>query len=247
MNQPRLSLQQVSCQGADRRIVLQDISFDAAAGECLVIAGAMGAGKTTLLKLINRLIERDQGHIFLDGQEIRQIPVVDLRQQITLVLQEPKLLGMTVRQTLAYPLQLRGLTPTVVTQRLQYWSEQLQIPTDWFDRTEVQLSQGQKQLVAIARALMIQPLVLLCDEPTAALDRGTGQRVIQCVKSLTETTATTVVMVSHQLDWVQQFADRWLYLKQGRLVQDFPSRSINWATLQQQLAQEQAEAIAEWE
>jgi ABC-type phosphate/phosphonate transport system ATPase subunit len=54
-------------------------------------------------------------------------------------------------------------------------------------------------------------------------------------------------MVSHQLDWVQQFADRWLYLKQGRLVQDFPSRSINWATLQQQLAQEQAEAIAEWE
>lgn len=245
--QPRLSVQQVSFRGFGNAPLLQEISFEAAAGECIGIVGATGAGKTTLLKLLNRLMECDRGRILFEGREIHQIPAVALRQQILLVLQEPKLLGMTVRQALSYPLQLRGLSADLIAQRLQYGLDQLQIPTDWLERTEVQLSQGQKQIIALAWALIIQPRVLLCDEPTAALDPGHRQRLIRSLQELATTCSTTILVVNHQLDWLQQFATRMLYLKQGHLEQNGAAHKLDWVALEQQLAQDHADAVEEWE
>lgn len=242
-----LVLEQVSLQApTGPSLLLQDLSFTVRPGARLGVVGPSGAGKTSLLRLLNRLEEVSQGKIWFAGQEIRTIPVIQLRQQVTLVTQETKLLGMTVRQALEYPLVIRGLDRKQIEQRLLYWTEQLHIPAEWFDRTEVQLSVGQRQMVAIARALIIQPRLLLLDEPTSALDAGRAEHLITLLQELTVSQTLTIAMVNHQLDLMQQFCDQLLFLQQGRLVQNLPAQQINWSDLKQTLIEEQERATEEW-
>jgi D-methionine transport system ATP-binding protein len=226
--------------------ILQDISFEVFPGDRIAIVGPCGAGKTSLLRLINRLSEPTRGKIYLENQEYSQIPTIQLRQLITLVLQESKLLGMTVRQALAYPLILRGLPESTIQQRIDNWIKQLHIPSEWLLRTELQLSTGQRQLVAIARALVIQPKILLLDEPTSALDAGTAANVIEILTQLTQTHQTTILMVNNQLDLAQVFCTRLLYLEQGHLFTNQTAPEINWITLQEHLIQAETKAAEEW-
>ncbi|MBD2345051.1 ABC transporter ATP-binding protein [Anabaena subtropica] len=226
--------------------ILQDISFEIDPGDRLAIIGPSGAGKTSLLRLINRLGEPNSGKIFLENQDYEQIPVIQLRQTVTLVLQEPKLLGMTVQQALAYPLVLRGLPKETIQQRVSHWTEQLRIPSDWLGRTELQLSAGQRQLVAIARALVIQPKILLLDEPTSNLDIGIASNLMQILTQLTQTHHTTIVMVNSQLDLAKIFCNRLLYLQQGCLLINQTASEINWIDLQQRLMHAEQQAKDEW-
>ncbi|OUL26324.1 ATP-binding cassette domain-containing protein [Nostoc sp. 106C] len=226
--------------------ILQDITFEVIPGDRIAIIGPAGAGKTALFKLINRLIEPTSGKIFLENQEYHQIPVVQLRQVVTLVLQEFKLLGMTVEQALAYPLVLRGLPKQTIQQRVSHWVEQLHIPNDWLERTEVQLSAGQRQLVAIARALVIQPKILLLDEPTSALDAGTASRLMEVLTQMALTHDTTILMVNHQLELAQLFCTRLLHLEKGRLLADQTASEINWFNLRASLTHAEAQASEEW-
>ncbi|HEY9645798.1 MAG TPA: ATP-binding cassette domain-containing protein, partial [Chroococcidiopsis sp.] len=148
---PQLQLDHVSLAApigpVDR---VHDVSFEVQRGDRIAIVGPSGAGKTSLLRLINRLSEPTHGVIYFNGRDIRQLSAIALRQQITLVLQESRLLGMTVQEALAYPLTLRGMGKAAIQQRLGTWIEQLHLPSAWLDRTELQLSVGQRQLVAIA-------------------------------------------------------------------------------------------------
>lgn len=226
--------------------ILQDISFEVFTGDRIAIVGPSGAGKTSLLRLINRLNEPTNGKIYLENQEYRQIPVIQLRQAVTLVLQESKLLGMTVQQALAYPLVLRGLPKETIQQRISHWTEQLHIPSEWLGRTEVQLSTGQRQLVAIARALVIQPKVILLDEPTSALDAGTASRLMQVLTQLSQTHQTTILMVNHQLDLAQMFCTRLLYLQQSQLLANQAASAIDWVNLRDRLLQAETQAAEEW-
>ncbi|MEH2236585.1 ABC transporter ATP-binding protein [Nostoc sp.] len=229
--------------------ILQDISLEVfqgdgsanACGERIAIMGSVGAGKTSLLYLLNRLIEPTSGKIYLENQEYRQIPVIQLRQMVTLVLQESKLLGMTVQQALAYPLVLRGLSKPIIQQRVSHWIEQLHIPSEWLGRTEVQLSAGQRQLVAIARALIIQPKILLLDEPTSALDAGTASNLIQVLIQLSQTHQTTILMVNHQLELAQMFCTRLLHLQQGHLLANQRASEIDWVQLRESLIKAEAQ------
>lgn len=241
-----LRLEHVSLKAPTGHYLLQDLSFEVFQGERLAIVGASGSGKTSLLRVLNRLNEVSQGKVFFEDQEICQIAAVQLRQQVTLVPQESKLLGMTVRQALAYPLVLRGINPQTIEQRLQACIEQMHIPSDWLERTEVQLSVGQRQLVALARGLIIQPKVLLLDEPTSSLDAGRGEHLLSVFQELAKTTSVTILMVSHQLELVQQFCSRLLYLQQGQLTQDLPANQVNWLKLKQTLVDEESEAAEEW-
>jgi len=244
----QLRLQQVSLSpSVGSHQLLKNISFEVCAGERLAIVGPSGAGKTSLLRLLNRLSEPTAGSIYLENQEYRQIPILQLRQQVTLVLQESKLLGMTVQEALAYPLVLRNLPRTEIQQRLEYWIEQLSIPSDWLGRTEWQLSVGQRQMVVIARALVIQPKILLFDEPTSALDAGRASHLLQVLTQLTESSQTTILMVNHQLELAQLFCTRVLHLQHGHLVQDVPnSGQLDWAKLRETLLQAEAQASEEW-
>lgn len=245
-----LRLEQVSLKSSGgaasgSQYLLQDISFELFEFDFLGIVGAAGAGKTSLLRLLNRLSEPTGGKIFYQDQIIEQMPVVELRQQIMLVPQETKLLGMTVRQALAYPLLLRRLDQVAIQRRIQDSLEQLQIPADWLERTETQLSVGQRQLVSIARAVIAQPKVLLLDEPTSALDAGRAENLLRMLKLLAGSSA--IVMVNHQLDILQQFCSRLLNLQQGRLIQDLPADQIDWTQIRQSLLTQNAADIEEWE
>ena len=245
-----LRLEQVSLKSpggnpSSSQYLLQDISFELFEFDCLGIVGAAGAGKTSLLRLLNRLNEPSGGKIFYQNRAIEQMPAVELRQQIMLVPQESRLLGMTVRQALAYPLLLRGLDQATIQQRLQDSLAQLQIPTDWLERTETQLSVGQRQLVSIARAVIAQPRVLLLDEPTSALDAGRAEQLLRMLKTLAGSSA--IVMVNHQLDILQQFCSRLLNLQQGRLIQDLPADQVNWTEIKQSLLVQDAAGAEEWE
>ena len=227
--------------------LLTDISFNLAAGECVTVTGVTGAGKSTLLRLINRLSEPTTGQILLDGESYQTIPPVALRRRVMLVSQEPKLLGMKVREALAYPLQLQALDAEEIKQRIVTITEQFQIPAEWFERTEVQLSAGQKQLISIARGLITQPQVLLLDEPIANLDFTTAERVLTILKTIAKTQQMGLIIVNHQLELAVRFSDRLLYLKEGRLSFDRASTDVNWQDLQQQIRDAERQSMAEWE
>jgi D-methionine transport system ATP-binding protein len=245
----QLRLEQVSLSASvGSQYLLKDISFEAFQGDRLAVVGPSGAGKTSLLRLLNRLIEPTAGSIYLEDREYRQIPVIQLRQQVTLVLQESKLLGMTVQEALQYPLALRGLPRSQIQQRLAYSIEQLHIPLEWLEKTELQLSVGQRQLVAIARALAIQPKILLLDEPTSALDAGRASHLLEVLIQLANNSQTTIFMVNHQLELAQQFCTRVLYLREGQLIQDAPNSSqMDWNQLRETLLHAEAKAAQEWD
>jgi D-methionine transport system ATP-binding protein len=227
-----LELEDVSTVTATQgKYLVQNISFRAINNDCLGVIGASGAGKTTLLRLINRLISPNQGKIYLDRQDISTIAPQKLRRQIVLLPQETSLLGDRVREAIAYPLQLQKLTPAEIDRRIAFWQEQLHLPDAWLDRTELQLSGGQKQVVAMARALVMQPQILLLDEPTSALDLGRARQLLGAIKN----TGTTVLFVSHQWELIKEFCNRVLYFDRGRLILDQDIAEIDWQNLQEKL------------
>jgi D-methionine transport system ATP-binding protein len=227
--------------------ILTDISFSLAAGESIAVAGIVGAGKSTLLRLINRLNEPSTGQIVLNGENYQTIAPSTLRQRVMLVSQEPKLLGMTVREALAYPLQLQLLGAEEIKQRIVTITEQFQIPTDWFDRTETQLSAGQKQIVAIARGIITQPQVLLLDEAIANLDFVTAERILTTITNITQSLQIGTIAVNHQLELALRFSDRLIYLQDGKLAFDRVSTSIDRVEIEQQIRAAEQQSTAEWE
>lgn len=202
-----------------RTQLLNDISFSLKKGDRIAIIGHSGSGKTTLLRLINRLQDPTSGIIKFESQPLNRIPVIKLRQQVVLVPQEPKLLGMTVQEALAYPLKLQQLSQREIQTRIDHWREKLLLPDDWLERNELQLSVGQRQLVSIVRGLVMQPKLLLLDEPTSALDGERASHLIQQLITLTETSSTAIIMVNHQLKFVEKFSDKILKINQGKLVE----------------------------
>ena len=240
----RVSLS-VPVGGTGETPVLREISFEVFEGERAAIVGPSGAGKTSLLRLLNRLSEPTGGAIYLENRDCRLIPAIELRRQIVLVMQESKLLGMPVREALAYPLKLRGVKTGEIERRVAIWVERLRIPSDWLWRTEVQLSAGQRQLVALARALVLEPKVLLLDEPTSALDAGRASELVRVLAQLHEGKAT-ILMANHQLDVAQQFCTRVLHLQAGELVGNMPAGEMDWAKLRQSLIQAEAREAREW-
>ncbi len=244
---PQLRVEHVSLAASvGSHYLLKSITFEVLAGSRLCIIGPAGAGKTSLLRLLNRLSEPTSGTIYLDNQDIRKIPVLQLRRQVMLVPQEPKLLGMSVREALAYPLTLQQVPQQQIQERLENCRELLHIPADWLERTEVQLSVGQRQLVAIARALVSQPQILLLDEPTSALDAGSASYVLGVLADLASKNKLSIVMVNHQLDMAQLFCTRVLYLQEGQLLQDTSADQLNWQQLRENLVRAEAEAAQEW-
>lgn len=226
--------------------LLKDISVQIARGDRIAVIGSAGAGKTSLLRLINRLSSPSAGKIYFEQQSLEQIPVLQLRRRIVLVPQEAKLLGMTVQEAIAYPLVLQKLPSSEINSRVATWRNALNIPDLWLERSELQLSVGQKQLVAIARALVMQPSLLLLDEPTSALDFGTANHLLNILEQLSYAGNTTIMMVSHQLELIKSFANRILYLDSGKLTEDVIAEPSNWKRLQEKLLIAETKADLEW-
>lgn len=228
------------------QLLLQNISCEMTVGDRCALIGSTGAGKTLLLRLLNRLGDPTEGKIWFEGRELRQIPIAQLRQTVTLVLPEPRLLGMIAREAIAYPLTLRNLGATVVQQRVADWIDRLGIPSDWLNKTEVQLTLSQRQWIAIARALVCEPPVLLLDEPFSALDSDRRQQLLDALQD-PALSQTTIVIATHYVELAQQWSQRVLCLHQGKLLWQESSDRLDWTTVQDSIAQAEAEAEAEWD
>jgi len=250
-NSVAIAINQVSYQ-TKFRTLLTDISVAIAKGSKTALIGATGSGKTTFLRLLNRLTDPSVGIIALNGKNIQEIPIQTLRRQVLLVPQEPSLLGMTVTEAIAYPLTLQNFTQSEIDLRSQKWLEKLQIDRKLLNRSELELSLGQRQWIAIARALMMEPEVLLLDEPTSALDRGLSHLLLEVLTDLTKLPQpVTVVMINHQLDLVQTWCDRLICLHKGQLVQDAEASLVNWQDIDDLLrrdvnASQSDELIDDW-
>jgi len=224
--------------------LLKDLSAAIFPGDRIVLAGASGAGKTLFLQLLNRRVEPSSGTVYLGDRDLRQIQPLKVRRSVTLVPSEPKLLGMTVGETLAYPLELRGAKSSEIQSRVGEWRDRLQIPANWMSRKSAQLSLGQRQQVAIARALVIQPAILLLDDPLVLLDGAMGDRLLTLLTELSQTQKMTVIASTRQPDQMASFAQRLFYLQEGEL-QDLPD-PIDWTALTAQIAETERQADREW-
>ncbi len=235
-----LELKQV---GLKRRLgyqdVLSDISLGVQSGDRLGLIGASGSGKTTLLRLINRLQDCDSGAIAWRGQPLASYGVTALRQQIMLVPQEPKLLGMTVAAALAYPLQIQRLPSAQIQERVQRWQQRFEISDDLLTRQEFELSVGQRQWIGLARGFIAEPKVLLLDEPTSALDVGKAAHLSQ----LLSTMPCTCIIASHQFSILQNCCHRILWLDQGRIKLDAPTVEVDWARVTQTLTHQTLDPV----
>lgn len=191
--------------------ILKGITATVGTGEVVSIVGPSGAGKSTLLRTINRLVEPTEGEIFLDGAATSEMNPLELRRRVGMVFQLPALFGETVADVVLYGLRLVGRSTDV--RRLL---EAVGLDPSMAGRDPRSLSVGQQQRVSIARALALEPEVLLMDEPTSALDQAARQRVEDLIGDLNSHLDLTIVIVSHALDQVERVADRVLLLVAGR-------------------------------
>ena len=191
--------------------ILRGVTFAVQAGEVFSVVGPSGAGKSTLLRTINRLLEPTAGNIFLDGAPIEEIDPLELRRRIGMVFQLPALFGDTVEDTVLYGVRLTGKRADV-----EHLLGLAGLAPSLASRNPQSLSVGQQQRVSIARALALEPEVLLMDEPTSALDQAARQRIEDLIGQLNKALGLTTVVVSHALDQVERIADRVVLLVDGR-------------------------------
>ena len=191
--------------------ILRRVTFAVQAGEVCSVVGPSGAGKSTLLRTINRLVEPTAGNIFLDGAPIEEIDPLELRRRIGMVFQLPALFGDTVEDTVLYGVRLTGKRADV-----EHLLGLAGLAPSLASRNPQSLSVGQQQRVSIARALALEPEVLLMDEPTSALDQVARQRIEDLIGQLNKELGLTLVVVSHALDQVERIADRVVLLIDGR-------------------------------
>ncbi|MET8759481.1 ATP-binding cassette domain-containing protein [Lentzea sp. NPDC004782] len=191
--------------------VLDEVSARIPTGSCTGVIGSSGAGKTTLLRLLNRLEEPDKGRILLDGVPLPELDVLALRRRVGLVPQRPVLLADHVAD------ELRIGRHDLPESRVDELLTTVGLPTSFAARPTSELSGGEAQRVCIARALAVEPEVLLLDEPTSALDEVSAVLIADLARAHA-TGGGTVVLVSHNLDLVRDVADEVLLLEHGRLV-----------------------------
>ena len=191
--------------------ILKGVNAGVPEGKVTSIVGPSGAGKSTLLRAINRLIEPDDGEVYLDGLPTSEMDPLVLRRRVGMVFQLPALFGATVEEAVLYGARLAGRSADAT--RLL---EMAGLDASYKDRDPQVLSVGQQQRVSIARALALEPEVLLMDEPTSALDEAARRKVEELIRELNARLGLTIVLVSHALDQVECVADRVVLLVAGR-------------------------------
>jgi osmoprotectant transport system ATP-binding protein len=202
------------------RAVLEDVSFRVEPGETLALVGRSGAGKSTILKLINRMLDPAQGRVEVAGRDTLEWNATELRRQTGYVLQDVGLFPhMTVRRNVGVVPSLAGWPPERIDARANELLTLVGLPAGEFgDRWPDQLSGGQRQRVGVARALAVDPPIVLMDEPFGALDPLTRAELHREFTRIQRQLHKTVVLVTHDMREAFALADRIGVLEAGRLV-----------------------------
>lgn len=205
----------------DGRLVLDLERFAVPPGSLIAIVGHNGSGKSTLLRLLALLERPTEGEVLFDGQvvaggRLRGRPGPALRRRVTLVEQRPVLFKGTVRDNLAYGLHTRGRSGTEIARAVGEVAEQVGV-TPLLARRRHELSDGEVQRVAVARALALQPDVLLLDEPVSSADRAAAQTLYRLLEAERRERRLAICLASHQLEDAYRWADDIRALAEGRL------------------------------
>lgn len=206
-------------------------SFSLQRGEFAVICGVSGCGKTTLLRSLKREISpfgEQHGEILLDGKDISDLDALSAASRIGFVMQDPdsQIVTDTVWHELAFGLENLGVPRGEIRRRVAEMASYFGI-NNWFRQSTDSLSGGQKQLLNLASVMVMQPDILLLDEPTGRLDPIAADEFVSTVQKLRSELGLTVIMVEHRLDSILPFASRVLVMQDGRIISDAPPHCIS--------------------
>lgn len=220
--------------GRHRRLVAVDrVDLDVGSGECVAVVGESGSGKTTLGRCLIRLLEPDAGELAFDGVDLVGLTPVELRRRrrdLQMVFQDsagafnPRL---SARAILEEPLVIHGFGDSAArSRRLAELAEQVELGESALQRYAHQLSGGQRQRLGIARALAVEPRLVVLDEPVAALDVSVQARILHLLAKLRDELGLATVFISHDLAVVRQMAERVAVLYLGRVVELAPREEL---------------------
>ena len=209
--------------------ILSDINLEIQDGEFVLICGESGCGKTTMTKLINGLIPhfvRDvsvDGTITVCGKNVAEMPMYEIAELVGSVFQNPRTQFFYTNSNaeMAFGLENRGVEPEYIRKRIKNTINELDIEK-LEDRDVFSMSGGEKQLLAFASVYAMNPQIYVLDEPSANLDIAAMEKLSERMKVIKEK-RHTVVVAEHRLAWIQKFADRIIYMKEGRIEQEFTS------------------------
>jgi osmoprotectant transport system ATP-binding protein len=204
-----------------RDLAVRDVTFSVAPEEYVVLVGDSGSGKTTLLKMINRLIEPDQGAVSVAGEAVQSVAAFSLRRRIGYVFQGIGLFPhMSVAENIGITPLLLGWPKPEIAARTAELIDLVELPRSYLTRMPSELSGGQQQRVGVARALAARPSIMLMDEPFGALDPVTRDTLGSEYRRLHESMGLTTVMVTHDVMEAVILGDRIIVVRQGEIVAD---------------------------
>ena len=215
-----ISLDKVSKQFRTGVFALSDISFEIEKGEFVFLVGPTGSGKTTIFRLLTREMLPTSGDVVVDNWDVVKLPgdkIPHLRKKIGVVFQDLKLLmDRTIFENIILPLEVSGIDSVDATKIVDEIMEKVGILSHK-DKFPIQLSGGELQRAAIARALILEPDILLADEPTGNLDSTTAMEIVKLLAEINKK-GTTIVMATHNEDVVKALSKRVIALNKGQLV-----------------------------
>jgi putative ABC transport system ATP-binding protein len=207
---------------------VDDVSFDLPAGEFLALLGSSGSGKSTLLNLIAGLDRPTSGSVIVDNEDLSKVSSLELarsrRQTVGMVFQSFNLLPrMTLEENVELPLRLAEVERSDRAARVRESLERVGLGKRIGHRPS-ELSGGEQQRAAIARALVNRPKILLADEPTGNLDSATGESILTLLREIQKNPGMTIVMVTHERPLAERFADRLAVMGDGKLLSNGAAR-----------------------
>jgi energy-coupling factor transporter ATP-binding protein EcfA2 len=218
------------------RNVLDNVELEIESGEIVVIAGRSGSGKSTLLRAINGLIPHQHsgeyhGSVIVDGLEVQSTRMSELATRVGYIFQNPEnqIFMFSVERDVAFGLENFAIPTPKIREKVDWALEALEIK-ELSLRAPHELSDGQKQRVAIAGSIVMGQKILILDEPTSLLDPFTAQNLIQFIRKLHDELGITVLIVEHRLDLVSRIANRLVVLDEGRIVYDGEPRKIMYCS-----------------
>ena len=213
-----------------KRLILDDINFSLGAGEILGVVGLSGGGKSTLAKIIARLIDCDGGKIFLCGDEITHATGNNFYRNMQMIFQTPEDSfdpRRTLGQSIAEPIKNFSVNANV-----DDLLTQVGLPKNYSERYPREVSGGECQRAAIARAISVAPKLLICDEATSALDVTIQAQIVALIKKLCTEKNIACLFITHDLNLIKKLADRVLVLENSRLKNLSESKfkeAIEWS------------------